>query len=591
MPARAAPGEGLQTLASDKVHRAAGKRGFLGLIVVLLVVAGGAGAALAFLGGDEATVQGGGIPVVEVPGNLLDDPSFEGEGALGWEPAEAAPEAFFRDSSFRRAGETGLGADLVAGDWARAAAPSLPLRPRRTYTLRASLSAEGGAEVAVGLEVSAGDGSRASFVAWSETVGDTGGFEDVELGVGSLPGYDTLRVVVEARAADDGSASLDDVSLVEEQGELSPAAQFEEVGLVFLGDPPRTACLARSSEVVLAGIRLRDGGDAFGQGRWVDGTLAAEPTPAGVRLSFAGRPADAVLRILAQGEVGGSGDDFVATTGPDGFRAYSSSFEGVRADSLLLGRGIDLMRLGFSSTVTLDGTLSGGALRVAARLGEAESVDFQLTFREERKQAGLLADRARSEERSGDAGRALASWSELLNTYPFEAQLVAEAETSRARLLQQGLSRLGEVRAEVERAGFFGLADLFRQCQDGARELADGYAGSEVETEALALIADIEGRITSLEAGRADFERAPARGDPRRGRGPPVERPGGTPAGRPGPPAPPAHQRRKRLRSDPMAKTATGIDIGTRTAKALRGHVKGKHLRRQRVRRRGERRR
>ncbi|MEM7306037.1 MAG: FHA domain-containing protein [Planctomycetota bacterium] len=507
-PAAAAGGAGedVRTLGADRVQKS-GSKGLLGLVAILVLVAGGAGAALAFLGGGGDTGSGGGIPVVEVPGNLLDDFSFEGDMPLGWEPTDSAPEAFFRDGSFRAAGSTGLGVELAADLWARSSSPELTLRGRRVYELRAALAAEGQAEAAVGLELSASDGSRTQLLAWSETVRDSDGFEDVVLRVGSLSGYDRLRVVVEASATGDGSASLDDVSLVEEQASESPAATFEDYGVQLIGTPARTAILARGSDVVLGGIRLRAGQAGVGPARWTAGTLGAESLENGLRLKLAGAGAGAELVFSVETRGGGEGEGFFATTGPDGFRAYTSSFEDVRADALLLGRGIDLLRVAFPAPVTLTGTLSGGALRVAAQIGSADTVDLQLSFREERKEANLLAADARDRERKGEVGTALSSWSRLLDAYPFEAALVAEAEGARTRLLQEGLERLGEVRGEVERARFFGLADLFRQCQASADSLASRYAGSEVEVEAQALAAAIGSEVEQLDSGRSAFER------------------------------------------------------------------------------------
>jgi hypothetical protein len=109
-------------------------------------------------------------------------------------------------------------------------------------------------------------------------------------------------------------------------------------------------------------------------------------------------------------------------------------------------------------------------------------------FIEERKQAGDLAYKARGAEREGRLGECLAAWSELLERYPYQEELVVEAEGVTGRLVQEGLLKLQEVRAEVERASFFRLVELYRACYSQAVAVGEQYKGSEVESEAKTLI-------------------------------------------------------------------------------------------------------
>jgi hypothetical protein len=508
-PAAPAPAadEAVRTLAPGRAAPA-GRRGLLGLFLVLALAGAATAGALLLrnrLGGPSEDGGGGAvIPVVPVAGNLVADPSFEEVDApLAWEAADAAPAAFGRGTAFRRAGSAGLGVELGPGGWARASSPEVTVHARRSLALRAGLAVEGASQACVGVELSSSEASRPSFVAWTAPQREGDGFADVELRVPPLPGYDRARAVVEARGGD-GAVSLDDVSLVEEQAEPEPAARFEEDRIYLIGEPARTAVLVHAAEVALSGLRLREAPAGEGLPRWSGGTLAVSSTPNGARIDLApdGPGADLLVGLhLDDGAL-------IATTGPEGFRAYSSSFESARATSLLLGQGGRLARLAFPGETALTGTLSDGTLRVEAAVGGATRVDLQLSFREERQQAALLATEAREAGKAKEVGKALAAWSRLLDEYPFESALVAEAEREKARLLQEGHAALGALREDFERARFFGLADLYRRSAAETAALGERYANSEVEAEARELSAEIAAELARQDQGDQAFERA-----------------------------------------------------------------------------------
>jgi hypothetical protein len=135
-------------------------------------------------------------------------------------------------------------------------------------------------------------------------------------------------------------------------------------------------------------------------------------------------------------------------------------------------------------------------------------VQVQLDFADDRRKAGDLAYAARNAEKKGDLGECLKQWGDLLTGYPYEEQLVAEAESKRATLVQQGLSELQDVHAEIERARFFRLVDLYRQCRDKARAVGARFKGSEVDAEAKKVAAEVEQDLVGLEADLAKLERA-----------------------------------------------------------------------------------
>ena len=124
---------------------------------------------------------------------------------------------------------------------------------------------------------------------------------------------------------------------------------------------------------------------------------------------------------------------------------------------------------------------------VAVQLEGTDAMGLQLSFAGEREQAARVAAEARSATRDGKVGDALSSWGRLLDEFPYEANLVSEAEREHGLLLQLGLEELAGLRDEFERARFFGLAGLFRELRGQATSLASRYAGSVVEAEARAL--------------------------------------------------------------------------------------------------------
>ena len=54
------------------------------------------------------------------------------------------------------------------------------------------------------------------------------------------------------------------------------------------------------------------------------------------------------------------------------------------------------------------------------------------------------------------------------------------------------------VRQRLERARFFELADLYRQCRASAQETGARYAETEVEAEARTLLAEIDAALDAL---------------------------------------------------------------------------------------------
>lgn len=498
-PGLEAPAAAVRTVAAPERARSRGPALALaaGLGLALVVVLGGGYLAWRVLGGSEARATQR-AEVAVVPGNRLDDPSFEAEDGGAWESAEAATQALLRDGAYARSGVLGLGAVLGDGDWTLAGSPAFDVDPRRSVEVRAWLFAEDGARARLGVELE-GDGGARVFRAWLPELEKTDGFAEQALAFDGLPGYDRARVLVAARSEGDGAISIDDVSVVEGPM-LGPAAEVQDVEARLFGDPASTAALVRTGAVVLAGLQVGDWGPdglgGFAGGRWSVGAQEK-----GMRFEGGRLPADAELRFLANAQAlqggGPASADWIACLGADGYRSLPGEFEVEGVRSLLLGRGVDLLRLGFDEPVAVKGSVSEGQLAARVELGGVQGFDVQLAFNEERAEASRLSEVARAAEAQGRSGAAVAAWSELLDRHPYDAALVAQARESLSRLVQAGLAEVQAVDAEVERARFFGLVELFEQCRVRAEACARDYAGTEVEAEARRALDEIAAELAT----------------------------------------------------------------------------------------------
>ena len=479
-----------------------GKRS-IGALLLLLVLVAAAALVWLRLGKREHAVVAS-VPLVE--GNLLADGSFEADLNTAWEAADAAPQAFFLDGTYAKSGSTGLGAELAAGEWALAFSPPIALPQRRLVRARASLFLAGDVTGRLGIELSSRGAEHPAFIAWapaSSAESDGGAWEELELAFDTLPDFESGRVVVAARAAGEGSAALDDVSVVLENATAGATASFKESEARVLGTPGSTLALATAGRVVLSGLGFGPW-SASGLAGSGSARLSAEAGPKGFTVAWEGAGGDEALRFDATPRSDGADEGWIATLGPSGFRAHASEFENDDTTDLLLGRGIHLIRVGFPEPVRVRGSVRGGSLSVSAEVGSASGIELQLDFHEERAEAAQLAQSAEGATARRDYGEALAAWQRLLDEFPFEVQLVQRAGGERAQLVQQGSEALDRVRRDVERARFFALADLFLQCRERAVEIGTIYRGSEVQRESEALAREIDGELDALPNAEKD---------------------------------------------------------------------------------------
>jgi pSer/pThr/pTyr-binding forkhead associated (FHA) protein len=502
-----APAEGLLRISADVLARSS-KRSRLGIVIVLLLALGGGGLwfYLNHSSGSSRIVE---RPVKKVDGDLFaDEYSFEGDHD-SWSAAEGSPVAFLKSERARYSGSFGMGCEISGQDWALHRSQAVRCDADRELEARAMIRAGEQVEMRLGVEFSAassGDApSPGAFTAWARATRGTSGFQPASITVLVPPGYANARVCVLARpveGAQGGNAAFDDVSLVQRASTGKPTAQVNENRLYVLGDPASTAMLFKVDRVLISSLEasktepraestpleLRVGADAS-----KINVATSEPLPPG-----------GVFSLRAEAPLARSR---IATIASGAYATHAAEFDRDKVEILLLGNGNDLVDLKFAAPVHVVGVADGAASRITIRAAGQQAFDLQLDFKSEKKEAGNLAYAARNAEKQGELGQCLKQWEELLNRYPYEEALVAEAEGTRGRLIQKGLEDLRVLRGEIERARFFRLVDLYRQCRDKALAVGARYAPSEVETEAKNVAAEVDVDLASLETDLSKNER------------------------------------------------------------------------------------
>jgi hypothetical protein len=229
--------------------------------------------------------------------------------------------------------------------------------------------------------------------------------------------------------------------------------------------------------------------------------LALEDIDNGVRIQASDADPSTLSLFVEPGQLEGG----VATTGAGGYRRHQVEFERDDVKALLIGSGRDLIQLSFSAPVGVSGRPHGQGFRLEAELPDS-ALRIQLSFAAERVEAEQLAREAQLAEEQGRRGNSLRLWSRLRDELPFDAGLVERADAQRSRLIQEGMAVVQEVKLEFERARFFRLVDIFRQCEASARECAGTYSGTEVESAALELLGQITAELEVLEADLDEVE-------------------------------------------------------------------------------------
>ena len=466
-------GVGSLSAAALEGGKASSRSGLLVAIAVISLLGGGAYYGLSLF---EAEGGGTSVPVAVFDGDLLGGSGNFEEGLGAWSNDDAASAEFLATTAAAVTGESGVQAVLVGGERAKMESAKVTVREGAKLSARASLAADVDAGARLGVVFSGAESLPVS-TAWSAVID---GEEELILEAITPPGYTQANLVIEAMATDDGTASVDDVAMIAAGNASGAAEMVGEFGFHLLGEPQQTLCVTKISSVLVGGLEVS--GASF--------TGANDGTGMSLELSAVG-----TLRFDVSGKLADGG---IASLGESGFRVHGADFDRSEVSTLMFGKGRDLVAFHFDPPCKTRSRVAAEGARLEIQLVGRE-LRVQVDFKEERKQAGDLAYNARGAEREGRLGDCLAAWGELLERYPYQEELVVEAEAATGRFVQEGLLKLQKVRSEVERASFFRLVELYRDCHSQAVAVGEQYKGSEVEVEAKVLLKEVEVELALLE--------------------------------------------------------------------------------------------
>jgi hypothetical protein len=481
------------TLARAKKSSKAPLFAVLGLV--------GVGVGLWFgLGRDEDNPVARNRPVAPLAGNLLPEIwSFEGDAEL--RGVDDATESWLRSPSARRSGNYGVRADASAEAWALGRSEGVEVKDGQVLVATAVVRTRGGA-VRLGVELlrlgADGEPRAGGVVAWSAPHGSDEWTES-KLAVRVPPGHARARLVL---LAEGGSADADDAGLVIGTGSDAAIAEATLGETRAVVDGACALHLEEVDRVLFSGLRFLAGRDAraplpleqSGALQVSDGELALAPAGGG----GIGRLRVGNALLVAGG---------IATSGKDGTQRHSGDFARDGVETLLLGGGNDLARLRLASPARVEGRPEEDGMELLVTFSGAAGVALAAEFGAERKAAGDLAHAARNAAKAGERGKAIATWSRLLDEAPYDAALVEEGGRARSELVEAGFLELRAMRTRSEQARFFGLADMYAREERAALELARRYEGSEVAEQAVALARELGASRASLLTTRAAAER------------------------------------------------------------------------------------
>lgn len=491
-------GEELLTIDDAALSRTKGNR--VTTLAVLAILVAGVGATAWYFLGQGADDGGVATSVVRVrDGDLLGGSDLESNAEDLLEILDGSSVRLFEDRAAAASGELGLSAEFGADDVLVARSATVTVRPGEAFAAVGTFESD--LPVAVGLELLASDGSR-SVTTWDRVANTDRQW--VELHARGLvrPGFDSARLWVAAGPFSGDEEELRELFLDElgivPSGE--PAVDVDELGAFGLevALPSRESVTLYHAYTPLLTIRATAGREVTSNAA----PLSVVTDGARPRVEPEG-PADVITVLAMQGLVGEDGRA-LATQGADGFRRRIESFEQDSITALVLGADQTLTRLVFDEPAMVRARQVDAGVRLELELGGG-GFDVQTDFSAELSAAVKLANEARSAEREGRLGDALALWRTLRDDYPYQDEYLDEGEATRGRLVSSGLDDLRALEEELTRARFFALTGVYDRCDGLARDIVErfvpseaGMHESEVAIRATELLAQIQAERAAL---------------------------------------------------------------------------------------------
>ena len=339
------------------------------------------------------------------------------------------------------------------------------------------------------------------------------------MGVATAPaGFQKMRVAIGCV----GPGSVDDLSLrlVSGQGEGAAAEGsspwLREIGVfdIVVGDP-QAVSLFRGQDLVLRveplSLRSADGRALPPSAAQLPGQQALAYVD-GSRVSVRSSVREEAQRLVLSQQLTGlasgtrsvrhavvSGSLASAPVGVRSSRGYESfvgDFEMTGVDALLLGGTQD--RLGLTADQPFDLSVvhrADGTVGLVIERNVSGDVSIEVTiqasFQDERVAAAGLADSAAEAEAQGALGLALGQLQQIIDVYPFDERVLAQAMSDRSRLAATMQVEIDTLQADLKDALFLGSAQRCEEVKDAALALAEIYTGSTARDQFLAQAEDV----------------------------------------------------------------------------------------------------
>ncbi|MEN8150662.1 MAG: FHA domain-containing protein [Planctomycetota bacterium] len=468
--------------------------------------------------------------ITTVAGNLLPDPSFEGEEAVSWTAGDGDPEAVGVLRVLSRQGKQSL---VVAGPeagWGMTVARCGKVTTIATgsaYRISAWICPDAPETRArIGIEwlsLTSGEKARSRGFSFSGFASGTGGFEEVSSVVRAPGGADHFRVV--AAVTGPGSARFDDAALVKSDEAARPAAELSSgpytvrisedgvLSVQMTGEyqlwDGGVSVVMKDGNVAVAGAtfrvdRLKTTEGDSGNGIRADGTvflpdgdeiaaaLTLEPMDIGATLGWQTLEvpegvAEAGLSFSVSREWLTGGASFAAKSGS---RALGGDTDAADVEKVILGGPGQRLSLDATKPVRLWMTSVGGELRLALLSpADAGANTFRAItdFAEEKKKARGVLSEARAANSARLYGKAIGLYQRVVNEFPYEEKVRAEAQKEGDEVIATGQMKLKEARKLYERAKDFNDTSDMKASLAFAESLHLEYEGHEISDAALKL--------------------------------------------------------------------------------------------------------
>ncbi|MEE2941220.1 MAG: FHA domain-containing protein [Planctomycetota bacterium] len=441
------------------------------------------------------------------PGHMLGGYSFE--DAAGWLFDDGDGSSFVRTGGAAVSGRRGARVELAGGE--EGLLVSEAVRVSGPVEVSAMVRTEAELEARIGVRFTGGEGVP-EVTLWSGAAPAGDDFTELTLAVTAPPGYGRAAVLLRGLSAapepadDDedppfATMDVDDVAMVPggDGAPLHSVASWRVVSAARAAGGHGALALASLDRTLVPRLRIAE--------RSGEGSVAMSVSADGDDLVL--RPAaDGFLEALVHRDLAGDGLASIAGGDETGYAGHGQSFDAASAASLLLGADASLVRVGFTGPRAASARPVGDDVLLRAAVSAGEEVRLQLDFSEERTLAQRLARRADEERREGRSGDSLRTWGELLAEVPFDSALVQRAAAGQSEIVAEGMVELKELAAEVERASFFGLEELYREKLARAEELRARFRGSDVVTSSAALAGEIAAALEARGGSDAAAEAA-----------------------------------------------------------------------------------